>query len=90
MTKLKSVGKIENPKPGDSDTYYGEFGNSKSYEEGFSHKLSELQEKSDFVIVTVKGKKHFTANVNYCGGVCDDCCEFDCKDISKAEGFVCE
>lgn len=72
-----STGTLENKKAGDSDYFYDEF-----YD-----KLKSLQEKSDFVIVTVKGKEYYTSEVNYRGGVCDDCTEFRNYEIEKAEGF---
>jgi len=77
--KFISTGKIENPKPGDDSMEY--------YTGKFHDLLDELQEKSDFVVVTINGKERFTSAVNYLGGVCDDCTEFHNSAIEKAEGF---
>lgn len=86
--KFESTGKFENPNSDDSDNFYGKFNEkTEEFEVGLNEKLDELHQKSDFVIVTVKGKEYFTSNVNYCGGVCDDCTEFHNYEISKAEGF---
>ena len=86
--KFESTGIFENPNPGDSDSFYGKFNEkTEEFEAGVHEKLSELQNKSDFVIVTVLGEQYFTSEVNYSGGVCDDCPEFSNADISKAEGF---
>ena len=43
--KFKSIGKIENPSPGQDDSDY--------YSGKFHDKLEKLQKQSDFVIVTV-------------------------------------